>query len=198
MNPTDAPFNITEGLQKYPKILDYSPKYAGLRGAVAFEKHDGSNIMWLWDGRGFGAPRFRSGRLVSEEWVAFVQDVEPSVLRPPEAAARALSGASDGAFFSEFRGDKSFSGLHVPGDPKRAHPIDLWVGGRGFMPPAEFSRVFGVPTVYSGTLTAKFVEDVRSGRLGVNEGVVVKGGDWGSVWCCKIKTREWLARGGEA
>lgn len=66
------------------------------------------------------------------------------------------------------------------------------------MPPDEFSKSFNITPIYQGKLIPKFVEDVRQGRLGVNEGVVCKGGNWGSVWCCKIKTNAWLARGGEA
>jgi hypothetical protein len=189
---TDDPFNVISGLEKYPKMMDYGPDYAGLPDCVAFEKHDGSNLAWRWVGDHFESPRFRSGRLVSEEWPTFFRDLPD--MRPPPEAERALLGVREGMFFAEFRGDASFAGEHVAGDPKRIHPIDLWACGRGFMPPSEFARTFAVRPVYSGRLTAKFVEDVRSGRLGVNEGVVVKGGYWRMVWCCKIKTREWLSR----
>jgi hypothetical protein len=112
--------------------------------------------------------------------------------------------------FTEFRGENSFSGQHVKGDKKTLYPIDLWIKGRGFMPPEEFAASFSpafdgpelpanysIRPIYKGKLTAKVVENIKTGKLKVNEGVVCKGGDWGSVWCCKIKTDAWLARGGE-
>lgn len=193
--PVDPPFNVTESLDKYPKILDYGSSHGGL-SCVAFEKHDGTNLAWRWDGNGFGPAKFRSGRMAAlEEYDVFGRDLLKLAI--PNAAFDACNGVEEAVFFAEFRGDKSFSGEHVRDDPKTLHPIDLWIKGRGFMPPKEFSRTFGVEPVYIGKLTTKFVEDIRKGRLGVNEGVVCKGGDWGSIWCCKVKTDAWLAKGGE-
>jgi hypothetical protein len=194
----DEPFNITGELKKFPKMLDYGRKYGGLK-CVAFEKHDGSNLAWRWKGTDFEWPNFRSGRPITTQYESF-RDLLP-VYGDAILAVKAWliqQAIAEAVFFTEFRGNQSFSGEHIAGDPKILHPIDLWVKGKGFMPPEDFARAFGVVPIYRGKLTAKFVEDVRRGRLGVNEGVVCKGGDWGSVWACKIKTDAWLARGGEA
>ncbi len=194
--PIDETFNVTDALGKYPKILDYGREHAGLP-CVAFEKHDGSNLGFRWLDGWWRPAEFRSGRTILEEMGTFrdVPRIFDELIRP--LAEQYVAGAEEAAVFCEFRGGKSFSGEHVAGDPKTLHPIDLWVKGRGFMPPEEFATAFNVEPVYRGKLTAKFVEDVRAGRLGVNEGVVCKGGDWGSYWSCKIKTRAWLAKGGE-
>ena len=202
--PVDAPFNATEGLEKYPKILDYSRAHTVT--CVAFEKHDGKNLAFKWHSAGYGfieVPSFRSGRTVMEELGVFgaATDVFDSSIR--ERADEGMrpfreAGREKAVLFCEFRGPRSFSGEHEKDDPKTLHPIDLWIEGLGFMPPDLFAQAFRIKPVYQGKLTAKFAEDVRAGRLGVNEGVVCKGETWGSVWACKIKTRAWLARGGEA
>jgi hypothetical protein len=196
--PIDPPFNATESLEKYPKILDYGREHAGAR-CLAFEKHDGTNLAFRWDGERFGPGTFRSGRTVLQEGGVFgsVSEILLGQLWPGCPLLRAVEGEEDAAYFAEFRGPRSFSGEHERDDPKTLHPIDLWIKGKGFVPPATFAAWFSVPLVYQGKLTADFVERVRSGKVGVNEGVVCKGGGWGSVWCCKIKTRAWLARGGE-
>lgn len=202
-SPVDAPFNVTEELDKYPKILDYSSAHGGV-SCIAFEKHDGTNLAFKWRSLGgfFEVPSFRSGRTIMEELDTFgtatdvfdasVRERADEVMRPFLEAKR-----ENAILFCEFRGAKSFSGEHEKDDPKSLHPIDLWVEGLGFMPPDLFATAFRIKPVYKGKLTAKFVEDVRAGRTGVNEGVVCKGGSWGSVWSCKIKTRAWLAKGGE-
>ena len=194
--PSDEAFNETEELRRYPKIQDYSRLHAGLP-CLAFEKHDGTNLGWRWTNESFGPATFRSGRTAREEGGVFedAERVFEETLR--DRAASVLRGVEEAVFFAELRGERSFSGEHREDDPKRLHAIDVWIRGRGFMPPEEFARAFEVAPVYRGKLTAKFAEDVRAGRLGVNEGVVCKGGSWGAVWCCKIKTRAWLARGGE-
>ena len=198
--PIDHPFNVTDGLEKYPKILDYGRQHGGLE-CIAFEKHDGTNLAWRWKGDGydwFELPTFRSGRTILEGKGFF--DDAPNIFDKTimMAAKRVLKGVDEAVLFTEFRGEKSFSGEHERNDPKTLHPIDLWIKGKGFMPPGEFTKTFDVVPVFRGKLTTMFVEDVRAGRLDVNEGVVCKGGDWGSVWCCKIKTDTWLAKGGEA
>lgn len=201
--PVDQPFNVTDTLGKYPKILDYGRQHAGARCFI-FEKHDGSNLAWRWDGAGFGPATLRSGRSVAFEKWAMMDGVGvhlPADLFERFNEAIALhDGGPEAVLFTEFRGEMSFSGEHVEDDPKTLHPIDLWIQGEGFMPPGDFAHFFNVPILYQGPLAADVVEAVRTrtGRFAkVNEGVVCKGGDWSSYWSCKIKTRAWLARGGE-
>ncbi len=201
--PVDDVFNVTESLGKYPKILDYSSAHGGLK-CFAFEKHDGTNLAFRWRSvAGFiEVPSFRSGRTIMEELGTFGDATtvfDASIRERADEAMKPFleAGRDEAVLFCEFRGPRSFSGEHEKDDPKTLHPIDLWIGGLGFMPPDLFATAFRVKPIYEGKLTAKFVEDVRAGRTGVNEGVVCKGGTWGSIWCCKIKTRAWLAKGGE-
>ncbi len=196
-NPIDPPFNVTESLEKYPKILDYSHLHGGCQ-CIAFEKHDGTNLAWRWNQDRFELPCFRSGKSFLEGMGFF--DDAPEIFNKTllDSTIKIIQNCEEAVLFTEFRGDKSFSGEHIRGDPKILHPIDLWIKGKGFMPPDEFVKSFDITPIYRGKLTAKFAEDVRKGRLGVNEGVVCKGGTSGSVWCCKIKTEAWLLRGGEA
>lgn len=205
-SPIDPPFNNPNECPKYPKILDYGPQHGGL-SCVMFEKHDGSNLAWHWRNGVFShVPHFRSGKTIEAAPQVFWEapglfEMYEGWWAPAVAGAVGASG-SDGEgeaiLFTEFRGPNSFSGEHVAGDVKKLYPIDLWIKGKGFMPPRAFSIAFAAVPVDFCKLTSKVVEDIRKGRLGVNEGVVCKGGDWGSVWCCKIKTDAWLARGGEA
>jgi hypothetical protein len=53
---------------------------------------------------------------------------------------------------------------------------------------AHFGPLHTAGVVYEGKLTGKFAEDVRTGMLGVAEGVVCKGGSGGrDLWMAKIK-----------
>ena len=66
------------------------------------------------------------------------------------------------------------------------------------VPPADFVRIFGhlhIPRiVYEGKFSGKLTEDVRRGKYGVKEGVVIKGGEGESLWMCKVKTLDYLDR----
>lgn len=196
---SDPPFNKTEALEKFPKILDYERGHGGRR-CIAFEKYDGTNLAWrLHNGKLIDQPFIRSGRRFFHYDRVFgpAHDLFDTQFRAK--LAQLLAGVEEAVFFTEYFGEKSFSGEHVVGDPKKLMAIDLWRKGFGFTAPADFALLFPeTPVIYEGKLTTQFVENVRKGRLGVNEGVVCKGGSTGSVWCCKIKTDAWLARGGEA
>lgn len=209
--PIDPPFNNPDTCEKYPKILHYGSQHGGL-SCVMFEKHDGSNLAWKWSCGSFDniyMPSFRSGKTIQEALDVFGEAPEVFEKTLMETAENILSryaGTSEAILFTEFRGDNSFSGEHLKSDVKTLHPIDIWIKGKGFMPPKVFVSAFegyggidgdGVGVVYEGKLHARVVDAIRKGRVGVNEGVIAKGGDWGSVWCCKIKTDAWLARGGE-
>jgi hypothetical protein len=106
--------------------------------------------------------------------------------------------------FGEFLGDKSFAGIHVPGDPKRFVMFDVLVGHKNekFMLPQDFIKTFEgvvpIPRVFGRmNLTDQFIKDVREGKLDTFEGVMCKGTERsgafrGGVWMCKVKTQKYF------
>jgi hypothetical protein len=77
--------------------------------------------------------------------------------------------------------------------------FDVWAEGFGMVGPRQFADDFGhlpiARVVYEGRLSGKFADDVRTGKYGVAEGVVCKGGKGGpDLWMVKIKTHDYLER----
>ncbi len=65
--------------------------------------------------------------------------------------------------------------------------------------PDQFVTDFGhlpiARVVYQGKFTGRFAEDVRTGKYGVAEGVVCKGGKGGpDLWMAKVKTDAYQAK----
>ena len=59
----------------------------------------------------------------------------------------------------------------------------------------DFSALKIARVIYRGKLTGKFIDDVRQGKYGVNEGVVCKGGsDPDNLWMVKVKTNDYMRR----
>jgi hypothetical protein len=197
----------------YPKIPGSRNCPAGR--CLAFEKYDGTNLHWAWD-RDFGWHAFGTRRDQSNLLPAgmeqfskahehlrqapalffdtLAEDLE-KVFREGDAYRR-FSGLK---VFTEFLGPQSFAGLHRAGDPKRLVLFDVWAEGFGLVGPRPFVDDFGhLPVarlVYEGKLTGKFADDVRTGKHGVAEGVVCKGGKGGpDLWMVKIKTHAYLER----
>jgi hypothetical protein len=101
--------------------------------------------------------------------------------------------------FTEYAGPNSFAGTHRREEAKELVLFDVWAEGYGMVGPFAFLGDFGhlrVPrVVYRGRFTGQFAEDVRRGRYGVREGVVVKGGSGGAdVWMAKVKTYAYQER----
>lgn len=200
----------------YPKI----PSAAGCAGGrcVAFDKIDGTNLHWDWD-RDFGWHAFGTRRdqfNLTPDGVESFRRAHPGLDDCAERFQAALAGPLDQLFrdfpeylprteirvFTEYAGPNSFAGQHVPEDKKELVLFDVLAGNAGLVSPFDFVRDFGhlsTPrVVFHGKFTGKLTEDVRQGRLGVKEGVVVKGGSGDSLWMCKIKTLAYLQRLKEA
>jgi hypothetical protein len=197
----------------YPKIPGSGA--APLARCVAFEKYDGTNLHFDWD-RDFGWHAYGTRRdvfnLHAEGIASFnlahpgLEEVAPLflatlaegldlVLRTHEP----YTGYQSVRAFAEFLGTGSFAGMHRADDPKELRLFDVELEGYGFVNPWQFVEDFGhlssARVVYQGKLTGKFIEDVRTGRYNVAEGVIAKGGTGGlDVWMCKIKTLAYLAR----
>jgi hypothetical protein len=194
---------------RYPKMP--GPAGAKLDKCVAFEKLDGTNLFWEWH-REFGWTDFgtRSATYrLDPGGVSEFNANHPNLGEAPELFATlgeqlhavlvAQPSIQHAVAYTEFLGDKSFAGSHVPNDPKRLILFDVFVPGYGFVGPWRFLELFsGLPlprVVYQGKFTGKLTEDVRAGKYPVGEGVVVKGGSGGAdVWMAKVKTNAYLER----
>lgn len=97
--------------------------------------------------------------------------------------------------FTEFFGPGSFAGQHIETDEMELRLLDAFIFKKGFMAPRAFVKLFGdLPcapeVVYDGTLNKSFIDDVRSGRYPVVEGVVAKG----DGFMVKIKTAAYFKK----
>lgn len=193
---------------RYPKMP--GPGGAQLGPCVAFEKLDGTNVFWEWNAGRWATFGLRSGGYPwTAEGIAEFRAKHAAQADTPDVFAESLADplaellagiAPDGRFvaFSEYLGASSFAGGHQPGETKRLVLFDVWMDGHGFFGPERFLELFGtlpVPRVlFRGKFSGKLTEDVRSGKYGVAEGAVIKGGDGESVWMAKVKTAAYLDR----
>jgi len=194
----------------YPSIE--GPSYAFLDApCVAFEKHDGSNLRFFWDQRrGWHSTGTR------HRWFKVATPTfGPAVARFQRDFAKGIldvlrrfeeyRGAAELVAFCEFFGTSTFSGLHKEEEDKRLMLFDVYVPGRGFVPPKDFVAHFGhlsIPqVVYEGPFSRAFIEAVKAGQYPVVEGVVAKGAlnrrqrkgqATQEVCMAKVKTRAWL------
>ena len=168
----------------YPSID--GPTFAFLDApCVAFEKHDGSNLRFFWDQRrGWHSigTRYRWFKAVTPTFgpavAAFGRDYAKGLL---DALRRfkEYGGATELVAFCEFFGASTFSGLHQQDEDKQLVLFDVYLPGRGFVPPKDFVTHFGklrIPkVVYEGPFSRAFIEDVKEVKYPVAEGVVAKG-----------------------
>ncbi len=200
-------------------MLHY-PKIPGSRDCpggrcIAFEKLDGTNLHWDWD-PDFGWHAFGTRRdqfNLTPAGIAQFHQAHPGLrecvdlfLAPGEGGLEVIfrenpryGGFAGLKAFTEFCGPNSFAGRHRPEDPKRLVLFDVWAEGFGMIGPRQFVSDFSylpvARVVYEGKLTGKFAEDVRTGKYGVAEGVVCKGGQGGAdLWMAKIKTYAYRER----
>lgn len=197
----------------YPKIP--GSQEAPLGRCLAFEKYDGTNLHWDWD-RDFGwhsfgtrrdefdlseagISRFTAAHAHLHECVGVFRCALADGLEAIFTGQEAYRAVAAFRAFTEFLGPNSFAGLHKAEDPKRLVMFDILVEPGGMLGPERFVADFGhlpiARVVYRGKLTGRFAEDVRTGRYGVSEGVVCKGGSGGAdLWMAKIKTYTYLDR----
>jgi len=192
---------------EYPTILPSSK--APRKHCVAFDKLDGSNVRIKYaQKRGFDLFGSRTqlidethphlGKVVS----IFKRDFQEPLIN---IIKKQWPNERELIVFGEFYGDKSFAGIHDVTDPTlRFVMFDILIGhkNRKFVPPKEFIKLFQgvVPiprVIYEGNLTDQFIQDVRTGKYDVIEGVVCKGTQKtgaarGGVWMAKIKTNNYF------
>jgi hypothetical protein len=203
-------------MKEYPSILSAadllarSDGYLG-RPFVAFDKLDGSNIRAEWE-RKRGWHLFGSRRRLLDATQPFlgraiqlIQDGYGDGLARAFTDDPALGRPQQATAYFEFLGPHSFAGLHDPADlgvpcnePFRVVLIDVNVHRRGFVSAEQFIERFGhlgIPQVaHRGILDREFIADVRAGRFGEGEGVILKGGEGHARWMAKVKTEAYLRR----
>ena len=192
-------------ITSYPSIKGPSFEFLG-QPCVAFHKYDGSNLRFLWqEAKGwfrFGT-RYKWLKKQTPTFGVAMGLFEAKIAAGLLAVLKAhkeYRGVRNLVAFCEFFGPSSFAGLHAEGEDKELRLFDVWVQGRGFVPPAEFARNFGhlpiAEVVYEGPFDQAFLAGVRDGKYPVREGVVAKGTvsrrDKVEVWSAKVKTRAWL------
>jgi hypothetical protein len=194
----------------YPKIPD--SKNSPLEKCIAFEKYDGTNLHWVWEAElgwyAFGTRRDRFD--LDDRGMADFKIAHPGLETAVEiflqnfANALATIWRSDPYYqspeitiFTEYFGARSFAGTHQPDDPKQLVLFDVETQ-LGMVEPArfvsDFSSVNIARVIYSGKLTGKFIEDVRTGKYAVTEGVVCKGKNANGIWMVKVKTNAYMER----
>ncbi|MEG4840744.1 RNA ligase family protein [Microcoleus sp. B9-D4] len=199
----------------YPKIPD--SKNCPHEQCIAFEKYDGTNLHWVWEIElgwyAFGTRRSRFD--LDEMGIAEFNAAHPGLEAAPEIFKRDFASPLESIFreneeyqcaentaFTEFFGANSFAGMHQKGDRKQLVLFDVETEG-GMVVPDRFIQDFGklniARVIYRGKLTGKFMDDLRQGKYGVDEGVVCKGGrNANNLWMVKIKTDAYMQRLREA
>lgn len=201
----------------YPKIPDTLD--CPLKQCIAFEKLDGTNIHFVYSNlviTEFGTRRDRfstnsagvkSFNQAHPELSSLYEDNKDFILQLEiYLLEQHKYHEKDTVLFFEYCGPNSFAGQHLPKDHKKLYLIDAQIGGK-LVPPAEFLEDFKefftewpdyqdrLPkVVYKGKFSGQLFVDVRKGKFGVKEGVVVKGMVGDQVYMAKIKTEAYLER----
>lgn len=185
---------------EFPKM----PSSKGFRHntCVAFEKLDGTNVGATWSAkRGFHKFRLRRG-LFDQTDKTFGPAIPMFMATYAEPLSRIFAenflfrGDRQTTVFFEFHGPDTFAGNHFK---REVTLFDIWKDDFGFIGPDEFIKLTqGIKIarpVYRGKFTGQLTQDVREGKYGVVEGVVVKAGKGGDDYeVCKIKTYAYLEK----
>ena len=197
----------------YPKIPENSNKFHDK--CIAFEKYDGTNMHWYWDG--YDGWKFGTRRTqfpLNRKGIAEFTKEHSELASAPHLFNDIFRDklmtycntyqhwTRSFTFFTEFYGPNSFAGGHSEqdaiDDTQSLILIDVAFEGK-IIPPEDFVKWFSgnfatAEVIYKGKYSGQFAEDVRKGKYNVNEGVVVKGVVDGQVFMTKVKTKEYLKR----
>ena len=191
----------------YAKIPDTSN--CPLKQCMAFEKYDGTNIHWVFVPQ-YGWTDFGTRRDTFPLTTVGIQQFEQA--HPELTGVTTLwdqdhklerhlsatySHAKDIVVFTEYVGPNSFAGMHQPQDTMELVLFDVQVDGKLLFPEhfvKSFSSFKVARVVFNGKYTGQLFVDVREGKFGVKEGVVLKGVANNEVYMAKIKTNAYLKR----
>lgn len=185
-------------MEQYPSIEGSSKAPLG-KQCIAFYKYDGSNLRWEWNPKKgwfkFGTRQElfdQSNPVFGEAIPIFMDTMAEEIIRRVKDYERNVQRVT---VYTEFFGATSFAGKHTPGEPKELRLFDAYLFKRGMMKPRQFVKTFGdlsyaAEVIYEGNLNRQFIEDVRSGKYPVWEGVIAKGDDF----MVKIKTNAFFKK----
>ena len=184
---------------QYPSIVGWKMAAIG-KPCIAFNKYDGSNLRWEytpkqgWNKFGTRKCLFDNNTpLYNQAIELFMDQMAGSIVETTNHAfGRKVERITA---FTEFFGPSSFAGNHEHDEPKQLKLFDVFVFKKGFIPPRQFAKLFGMhdwaaEVVYEGNMNIEFITDVQSGKYPVYEGVICKG----DGWTAKIKTIEFMNR----
>lgn len=184
---------------QYPSIVGWKKAPIG-KPCVAFYKHDGSNLRWEWAPKkgwtkyGTRKTMFDANTPLNNQAIELFHDNMGQVIVDTINHFHGRKVERITAF-TEFFGPSSFAGYHELDEQKELKLFDVFVFKKGFVPPKQFVKMFSrhdwcTEVIYEGNMNHEFINDIRSGKYPVYEGVVCKGDDW----MAKIKTLEYLER----
>ena len=187
-------------MEQYPEIPGAKKAPLGEK-VLAFYKYDGSNLRWEWSKkRGWHKFGTRTELFAPEHplWgqaLPLFREIAHDIEDRIYASDWRYRNIQRITCFTEFFGPSSFAGTHVQDEPKELKLIDVWLYKKGRMSPRWFLDTFGdapyaAKLIYEGNLNKEFIQDVRSGRYPVWEGVVAKGDDF----MVKIKTEAYMLK----
>lgn len=184
---------------QYPSIVGWKMAAIG-KPCIAFNKYDGSNLRWEytpkqgWNKFGTRKCLFdKNTPLYNQAIELFMDQMAGSIVETTNHAfGRKVERITA---FTEFFGPSSFAGNHEHDEPKQLKLFDVFVFKKGFIPPRQFAKLFGMhdwaaEVVYEGNMNIEFITDVQNGKYPVYEGVICKG----DGWTAKIKTIEFMNR----
>ena len=181
---------------QYPSIVGSAKAPIG-KPCIAFNKYDGSNLRWEWSPKKgwskFGTRRHlfdHSDPLYGQAIPIFLDTMADEIIYRTKQITKNPERITA---FTEFFGPSSFAGSHVLEEPKELKLFDIFIFKKGFVPPKEFTKVYGsmsqtAEIIYEGNLNKQFIEDVQNGKYPVFEGVIAKGNDF----MVKIKTKAYF------
>ncbi len=167
----------------YPSIPSYKQSVIG-EPCIAFFKYDGSNLRWEWSQKkgwykyGTRTQLFDHTSTPYNQAISIFHDIMAGDIvrqvvndqgRKPERIVA----------FTEFFGPSSFAGTHGENEEKELVLIDVSLYKRGFYPAKDFVKLFKqyeymAAVIYEGNMNYPFINDVRTGKYPVYEGVVCR------------------------
>lgn len=194
-------------------VEDFSSKVAAFakenidRNCYAFQKYDGSNFRAEW-GKKRGWYKYGTRNVMVDKNTPIYGEAIDIFLNKygqnlDDIFRKEYKSVENFLVFGEFFGPNSFAGKHIDTESKDIIIFDVNRYRKGLLSPDEFVDKFGhldIPKIiYKGIYNYELINDVKSNKYGLSEGVVCKGvlktkkgGE--EVWATKIKTNEWIRK----